>query len=1102
MDSNYEILISKINEFTQKFYLNKLLRGLIYTFAILLSCYLLLFVLVYYIHPGTAVKTMLFYSFILLAIILAGIGIVRPGLAYFRFIRNISTKDSARMIGNHFTDVRDKLLNTIQLKELADLSPENNQLILAGINQKINELKPVPFSSAIRLNENKKNIKFFLIPLSVILIIGIISPAILKEGTSSFVQYNKEILPSAPFNFKLLNPSLTVIQGENLRLELQLTGDELPQDVYIREGLNTFKFEKDNSSRFHYIFKNLQKNRIVSFNAGGFSSQTYKIAVKPRPQVLSISASLIYPAYLKRDNEKIKNAGDLLVPEGTVVAWDITTENSDRLTFFLGNKVSKLNIINNTAAFKGRILTATTYRVTPENKFSALSDSLNHKITVIDDRPPEISVNEQTDSLSNKALYFSGSVNDDHGFNALKFIYTIKEAGVAKSKVVTPISIKLAQTENSFFHFWNLKNITLKPDQILEYFFEVTDNDAVNGYKTTRSPVKTYIPPSEQQIARQMEESSSILKQKMESAIKQAAAVEKDSKKLGENLLDKKLLSFEDKKEIAQLLEKQKNLESAVEDIKKIKEKNSAERTENNPGKEDLAEKQKQIDDLFNRILDPKTKSLLEKLQGLMEQNNKDQTRSELSKMNVDNKSLRNELNRILELYKQLEFEQNLQNKVDRLNDLAQTQKELGTKSKAKTNDPAALKKQQQQLSADFNELKKELDQLQEKNQSLERPNPYQSPEKESQRIQQHLQQSLEQLDKNQQGKASEAQDKASEEMKDLAKKLMEEQQQSAEAESNLNTGELRLLLQNLLYNSFEQEKIMLNLKKINSNDPSYTANVQSQHAIKDNMKTIADSLFSLSKRVPQIESSVNEEMQNINFNLDKSLSNLGDRRTAEAVKNQQYTMTSINNLSLLLNEALEQLEKNKKNSKGGKGKNNQSMQQVQQMQQQLNKNMQQAKEQLQQSGNKGTVPKGQMSEEFAKMAQQQQQIREALQKINTEENKDGKGSMGNLNQLIKEMKLTESDLVNKRIEEETIKRQQNLLTKMLDAEKAMKEQDQDGKRESKTGKDFPPSYHKMLEQFKRREISETELLQKLPPNLNYYYKNKISDYLKSLNLP
>ncbi|WP_449435746.1 hypothetical protein [Pedobacter steynii] len=113
-------------------------------------------------------------------------------------------------------------------------------------------------------------------------------------------------------------------------------------------------------------------------------------------------------------------------------------------------------------------------------------------------------------------------------------------------------------------------------------------------------------------------------------------------------------------------------------------------------------------------------------------------------------------------------------------------------------------------------------------------------------------------------------------------------------------------------------------------------------------------------------------------------------------------------------------------------------------------------------------MPKGQMSQEFAKMAQQQQMIREALQKINQEQNKDGKNGLGNLNQMIEDMKATESELVNKKIEQETLNRQKSILTKLLDAENAQREQDQDSKREAKAAKDFPPSYKQMLEKFKK----------------------------------
>ena len=1101
MKSNYDLLISKINEFTQKFYLNKLLRGSIYAATLLLALYLLLFVLIYYTHPGTTTKTLLFFGYLLVAVLAISTLIIKPALAYFKLGKNLSTEQASAIIGDHFFSVKDKLLNTLQLKAMADESPANSQLILAGIDQKIAELNPIPFSSAIKLGENKKYIKYFVAPASVILLIAIISPAILKEGTNSFVHYNKQILPKAPFDFQLLSTKLVVAQGDDLPIKLKLTGNEIPQEVYVSDGTNTYKLEKESSTQFSYTFKNLQKSQEIIFSAGGFNSMTYAIDVKPRPSVINVTATLRYPAYLNKKEESVKNAGDLLIPEGTHVTWLLETMNSDKLTFAIGNKQQLLSALNNSFTYSSTIRESANYSVLPKNNFISSKDSLSHQINVIKDEFPGIAVTEAPDSLSNKALYFSGKVTDDHGFSSLKFKYHIKERDQIKTTISKNIPFKKGQVEGSFFYFWDLNEPLIKPGQTLEYYFEIADNDGVNGPKTTKSDLKVFAIPSSQQVAEKINESSLALKQKMEKAIKLAGQVEKDSKKLGETLLDKKQISFDDKKQIEQLLEKQKQLEQAVKEINDLNKKNTLQKEENNMLKEELAAKQKQIDDLFNHVLDEKTKALLEKLQSLMDQNNKDQTQNELSKMQMDNKSLKNELDRILELYKQLEFEQKLQNNIDRLNELAKDQKELSKQSLKKDAPVNDLKNKQKELSKDFDELKKEMKNLDEKNQELERPNAFQTPEKEMKDIEQQQKYSEEQLNKNDRKKASESQQKAAEQMEEQAKKLNEMQQESAEMENNLNAQELRQLLENLLKTSFDQEKVMLNLRRLNNNDPQYTTNVQKQREIKDNMKTIADSLFSLSKRVPQIESAVNEEMQKINFNINKSLENLGERNTAAASKNQQYTMTSVNNLSLMLNEALDQLQNMMKNSKGGgKGKQKQSMKQLQQMQQQLNNNMQKARDQMQKNGNKGAAPKGTMSEEFAKMAQQQQMIREALQKINREDNKDGKGGLGNLNQMIEDMKATESELVNKRLEQETMKRQKELLTKLLDAENAQREQDQDSKRESKSGKDLPPSYQKMLEKFKATEKNETEWLQKLPPNLNHYYKNKIAEYFKLLN--
>lgn len=1101
VSNNYNELIRKIDEFIRKFYLNKILRGSIYSAAILLALYVLIFISLYYLNPGAGFKTFVFFTFLIVAIVIIGLLIIKPLLAMLKLGKHLSFDEASVIIGNHFSDIKDKLLNTLQLHRLSENLPEN-KLILASIDQKIFDLKPVPFSTAVRINDNRKYLKYLFIPLSIILLIAVLAPTILKEGTNSFFKYDEYIAPKAPFNFIILNKNLTVTQGDDLTINLKLEGDELPAEVYVEDGKNTYKLTKENISRFNYSVKNIQGDKKLIFKGSGFSSAEFTVSVKPRPELLNAAATLNFPSYLGKKPETVNNVGDILLPEGTKITWSFKTEQSNSVLFTLNGKQQVIKVSDNNASFIATIRNNAKYSITPQNDFVTIKDSLSHQITVVKDQNPAISVYEKKDSVSSKALYFSGQISDDYGFSRLSFKYNIKECNKIISTVSKNISIKTNVTENSFFYFWDLKNVTAKPGQEIEYYFEVADNDGVNGPKIIRSEIKEFKQPTKRETAEQTNANNQALKQKMQSAIRLAGTIEKESKKVAQSLIDKKQISFEDKKQIEQLLDKQKQLEEAVKEIKDLNQKNSQQQQENQAENQDLQEKQKQIKDLFDNVLDEKTKELLQKLQNLMNERNKDQTQNELSKMQLDNKTLKNELDRILELYKQLEFEQNLQNDIDRLNDLAKQQKELAAQTAEKKQDNESLKQKQDALNKEMKDIKDDLKKLEEKNKSLERPNPFENPEKDIQDIQRQQEDGKDALDKKDSKSASQKQQKASEQMEKLAQKMSEMQQQGEEMENNLNAKELRRLLENLLNTSFDQEKVMLALKRMNASDPSYTSNVQKQRTIKDNLKTISDSLYSLSKRVPQIESTVNEEMNKINFNLDKSLESLGERRTPEANRYQQFTMTSINNLSLMLSEALNQLQNMQKNSKGGKGKQKQGMKQLSQMQDQLNKSMQKAREQMQKSGgNQGTVGKGEMSQEFGKMAQQQQMIRQALEKINREENKDGKGKLGNLNEAIKEMKETESDLVNKKLQQETMNRQKELLVKLLDAEKAEKDQEEDDKRESKAAKEFPPSYKKMLDDYKKQFQNGSDVLQKLPPTLNYYYKNKIAEYLKSLNL-
>ena len=351
--------------------------------------------------------------------------------------------------------------------------------------------------------------------------------------------------------------------------------------------------------------------------------------------------------------------------------------------------------------------------------------------------------------------------------------------------------------------------------------------------------------------------------------------------------------------------------------------------------------------------------------------------------------------------------------------------------------------------------------------------------------------------------------------MENMAQKMgamMEQMQQEAQGE---DIDALRQIVDNLLTLSFDQEKLMLSVKGTNRNDPKYTELVREQLKLKDDSKLIEDSLYALSKRVPQIETIVNREIRSVNSNMGKAISSMSQRLTPEAASRQQQALTSVNNLALLLSESIEQMQQAMAQASGsgackkpGKGKKP-SAGSMRSLQEQLNKQMEQMKKGMEKGGQeKGPKPGGSkpgqggmggMSKEMAKMAAQQEALRQMVREYENELKKQngGKGSGGDMDDLSRKMEQTETDIVNKQITRETMMRQQEILTKLLEAETAEREREQEERRESREAKDEDHSNPEIYLEYKRRKNNETELLRTVPANLNPFYRTKVDEYFK-----
>ena len=126
---NYALLIEKIDEFIRKYYLNKIIRGSIYLAASLFGSYVLVTMAEYYGNFSPVIRTVLFYGFIGLNLTILTRWIILPSMAYMRLGKTIDHEQASAIIGDHFGDVKDKLINTLQLKKLAESSSAHLALI-------------------------------------------------------------------------------------------------------------------------------------------------------------------------------------------------------------------------------------------------------------------------------------------------------------------------------------------------------------------------------------------------------------------------------------------------------------------------------------------------------------------------------------------------------------------------------------------------------------------------------------------------------------------------------------------------------------------------------------------------------------------------------------------------------------------------------------------------------------------------------------------------------------------------------------------------------------------------------------------------------------
>ena len=1064
--------------------------------------------------------------------------IILPLAKLFKLKKGIDYEAASKIIGKHFHEVNDKLLNVLQLKANTNTS----DLLLASIEQKSMELNPIPFKLAINLKQNVKYLKYAAIPLLIILLTVITGKFnVFQDSYKRVVNYRTAYEPPAPFQFFITNEKLEAIENEDFRLFIKTAGEVMPENAQIVFNDEAYFLKNTGSGTFEFIFSKPKASIDFQIKANDVVSRPYTLTIIEAPSLVAFEMTLNYPKHTKLANETLKSTGNTVVPEGTTVSWNLETKSTQAVYLYAKDTLSFNGIGPNQFALSKQLFNDFEYTLSTNNDRLKAYENLSFTIDVVKDEYPQLNIKSQIDSTDMQTLYFYGQANDDYGVSKLQMVYAPVQGSEATSKVVD-IPINKNNVEQFVWAFPN--GLDLEAGIAYELYFQVFDNDAINRYKSTKSPVFSFRKRTEdEESQRKLEEQSETIKD-LNKSLEKFNNQEKQLEEIARTQKEKSELNFSDKKKLESFLKRQeqqdemmKNFNERLKDnLEEFQKENQREDT----FKEDL---KKRLDENEQQL--KKDEKLLDELRELQDKISKEELVEKLEELGKQNKNKKRSLEQLLELTKRFYVEKKLEKLSSDLMKQAERQEKLA-QEKEQSNSAS----EQEELNKAFENFKRELDELEKDNRALKKPMDIprdKLDENEISKEQEAAKQELEEQEKepntgaestpkndnNENMKnAQKSQKKAAQKMKNLSQKMQGGMQAAGGEQMQEDMEALRQILDNLVLFSFDQEALINVFKSIDVNNNQYAKHLRKQNTLKEHFEHIDDSLFALSLRQPKISERVNKEITEVYFNIDKGLEQLAESNLNQGTSRQQFAITAANNLADFLSDILDNMQESMSMTPGQGGKGDMQLPDIIMSQEELNKMMEEGMkegkkgkegdekgegEERQGEGKESEGREGKNSkdgnnrgkeagegegdsDEFLngklfEIYQKQQELRRVLEK---QLEKDGKGNPGD--RLLKEMENVELDILNQGFTKRTLQRMMQLQHQLLKLENATFQQGEENKRESESNQnnfnnETNNQIPKAKEYFNTEEILNREALPLQP-----VYKKKVKEYFNTTN--
>lgn len=1048
---------------------------------------------------STTFRKIIFFGFISAFAATAGMILLNLFSKLGKLNANESISRYAKKIGGSYPEIKDNLLNAIQLFTYTNRADHifSNDLAAETINRFNENTRSIDFKNSVSFKKNNSLLILFVSALVLFNAILFTFPNTFLAAANRIVNYNFTFVDnSLGIAFEVKPGNVELSKGENLDVTALIkfhdpnyTTDEITFHTkeVTNDGIeiseNDEKLQAAGTNEFKTTIKNINSQTIYWFEYRGVKSSTYTVTITNRPVIKSVKVTVYPPAYTKLPSRTIDGNEITTIAGSTIyVELDASDDLSRSMIQFAGATAPVTMEISGKTARGSFVATSNgTFSVNVVKNFNGkeltATNPKEFTVRVFPDQFPVISIIEPDNNDLNvqgkRELLVRSRITDDFGFTKMRIGYkTVSSKFGPTDKDYRYSDIPVKNTDATGLevpYVWNLSSLNLGSEDVVEYFVEVYDNDGFSGPKMSRSEVKRLVYPSIESLFKKTEKTKEEIESTMKSAMDDAMELKQELDELKEKMeKNPEEMGLNDPKKNQEMQQKLENIQNSLNTTQQKMEELMKELQQNSQLSKETLDKYMELQKMFQKIDSKELRDALKKLQDAMKNMNKDQLKEAMKNFKFDEENFKKSLEKTMELLNKIMNEQKMGELTQKLDDITKKQDALKEETKATDkNDKNALNDQSKKQEDVKNNMQDFQKQMKELSENFKKANDQQMS-KEMQKmleeimkkmLEQKMQNSKQNLEQGNKDQSQKQQEDISKDLNDLNQQMQDMLQSMMDKESSKMMEKMQEFLDRLKEMSKKQKELMDESENFDKNtDPKdFQNNKMQQDKLQNELSNLTEEMMSMAQQMgmsPMMSKNLGDAFNE----MQKASDQLSNKDGKNANKSQGNAKES-------LDKAAEKMAQMCQNGKPGNGKKpgmglQQLLEQLQQMiakQQQLNNQMQG----MSPNGNQGKLSQEQMAQ-MQKLAMEQQQIKDGVNQLNEEFKKqqesEGKKLLGNLDQVQKDMQEIIKDLQENNVTPETKKRQEKILSRMLDFQLSTREKDFEQKRESRPGKNFDRS--------------------------------------------